>query len=65
MKSAIEEHGLITTIYRWWAFSNNDAYDKSACEHWLHGASCVHGNEFVREELYFLSEIVHQKRMLP
>ena len=65
MKSAIEEHGLASLVCKWWTASNGNKYQKAAVDHCLYGASCVHKNALVREELYFLSEIAYEKRMLP
>ena len=65
MKSAIEEHGLAIQVCRWWEITIQSPSNIPAVMNWLHGAGSLYPDEAVGHELWFLSQTLYEKRMLP
>ena len=65
MKSAIEEHGIAEAVCRWWAIAGTDIIKWQAAINWLHGAGHLHPDEEVGGELWFLSQNLYERKMLP
>ena len=65
MKSAIEEHGLAPLVCRWWEITIQSPSNIPTVMNWLDGAGSLYPDESVRQELWFLSQTLYERKMLP
>ena len=65
MKSAIEEHGIAIQVCRWWEITIESPSNIPAVMNWLYGAGCLHPDQPVGQELWFLSQTLYERKMLP
>ena len=65
MKSAIEEHGIASTVCHWWELAIVGEATAPNAINWLHGAGATHPDESVSDEFYFLSQTLYERKMLP
>ena len=65
MKSEIEESRVASTVCWWWKIAGGDRQARLSAINWFHGAGCLYPDESVGQELWFLSQTMYERKMLP